>query len=111
MAAIQGREAEEQKRGVVAQAFLPRCLSALNSCLSALLPFCLAAVFISGCMRANAKVVPDGPLQMPAPPPREVEPIESDAPPPVPLAQEPARNTPARPRPTPTRDPRNDAPK
>jgi outer membrane biosynthesis protein TonB len=114
MAAIQGREAEEQKRGVVAQAFLPCCFSALNSCLAALLPFCLAGVFISGCTRAQAKITPDGPLEMPAPPPREVEPVESEPPPLVPLAQEPARNTPARPRPTPTptrEPPRTDVPK
>src|SRR5437899_6842494 len=90
------------------------CLPALNSCLSALLPFCLAGVFISGCARAQAKITPDGPLEMPAPPPREVEPVESEPPPLVPLAQEPARNTPARPRPTPapTREPpRTDVPK
>ena len=93
--------------------FLPFCLSALNFCLSALLPFCLATVFIfatvflSGCARAQAKITPDGPLEMPAPPPREVEPVESEPPPLVPLAQEPARNTPARLRPTPapTREP------
>jgi hypothetical protein len=52
---------------------------------------------------------------MPAPPPREVEPLEGDVPPPVPLAQEPARNTPARPRPTPPPPPRepsrNETPK
>ena len=51
---------------------------------------------------------------MPAPPAREVESIETDPPPPVPLAQEPARNTPARQRPTPapTREPpRAEAPK
>jgi len=90
------------------------CLSALNSCLSAFLPFCLATVFISGCARAQAKITPDGPLEMPAPPAREVEPIESEPPPPVPLAQEPARNTPARPRPTPTparEPPRTEAPR
>ena len=90
------------------------CLPTLHSCLSALLPFCLATVFISGCVRAQAKITPDGPLEMPAPPAREVEPIESEPPPPVPLAQEPARNTPARPRPTPTptrEPPRTEAPR
>jgi len=88
-----------------------------NFCLS-FLPFCLATVFIfatvflSGCARAQAKITPDGPLEMPAPPAREVEPIESEPPPPVPLAQEPARNTPARPRPTPTpTPPRTEAPR
>ena len=63
------------------------CLSSLNSCLSAVLPFCLATVLFSGCVRAQAKITPDGPLEMPAPPAREVEPIESEPPPPVPLAQ------------------------
>jgi hypothetical protein len=88
------------------------CLSSLNSCLSAVLPFCLATVLFSGCVRAQAKITPDGPLEMPAPPAREVEPIESEPPPPVPLAQEPARNTPARPRPTPTpTPPRTEAPR
>ena len=38
---------------------------------------------------------------MPAPPPRDVEATGTDAPPPVPLPQEPARNAPARPRPAP----------
>ena len=53
-------------------------------------------------------------LEMPAPPPRDVEPAEVEAPPPVPLATEPARNTPARPRSsTPPRPeaPRADPPK
>jgi outer membrane biosynthesis protein TonB len=64
-----------------------------------LLPFCLAALSLSGCAHAAAKTTPDMPaLEMPAPPPRDVEPSEVEAPPPVPLATEPARNAPARPR-------------
>jgi len=76
----------------------------LSSCLSALLPFCLAGLLVSSCTRAQAKITPDAPLDVPAPPPRDVEPIESEPPPVVPLAQEPARNTPARPRPSPPRE-------
>jgi outer membrane biosynthesis protein TonB len=66
------------------------------------------------CTRTKAKTMPDAPpLEMPAPPPRDVEPNESEPPPPVPLPQEPARTATPRPRPaTPTRDTRsNDAPK
>jgi hypothetical protein len=76
----------------------------LKFCFAAFLPVCLAIVFASGCARAKAKTVPDAPLDMPAPPPRDVEPIESEPPQVVPLAQEPARNTPARPRPVPPRE-------
>ena len=48
----------------------------------------------------RAKTTPDAPpLDMPAPPPRDVEPNEAEAPPPVPLISEPARSTPPRPRP------------
>jgi outer membrane biosynthesis protein TonB len=62
----------------------------------------LVSVLASGCMRAAAKTTPDAPpLDMPAPPPREMEPNEAEAPQPVPLISEPARNTPQRPRPTP----------
>jgi outer membrane biosynthesis protein TonB len=69
------------------------CLPAL--CLSAL------ALMQLGCSaRAQAKATPElPPLAMPAPPPRDVEPAEVEAPQPVPLATEPARNAPARPRP------------
>ena len=53
-------------------------------------------------MRAAAKTTPDAaPLDMPAPTPREVEPSEPEAPQPVPLVSEPARNAPPRARPTP----------
>jgi hypothetical protein len=71
------------------------------SCLAAFLPFCLAAICLSACTRTHAKTAPDAPLDVPAPPPRDVEPNETEPPPVVPLAQEPARNTPARPRPAP----------
>src|SRR3954454_5032175 len=56
----------------------------------------------TGCTRAKAKTTPDVPtLDMPAPPPRDIEKNESEPPPPMPLPQEPTRNTPARPRPQP----------
>ena len=68
-----------------------------------------------GCTKARAKVVPDAPLDVPAPPPRDVETTESEPPPPATLVQEPARNAPARqPRPaTPPRaeQPRSEPPK
>ncbi len=68
----------------------------------------------SGCARTHAKTTPDVPLDTPAPPPREVEPLpEPEAPPPVPAPPEPARNQPPpRPRPaTPREQPRPDQPK
>ncbi|HEV8210662.1 MAG TPA: hypothetical protein VGP77_11090 [Vicinamibacterales bacterium] len=68
----------------------------------AVLLFCLAAVPLAGCTHAQAKSTPDmPPLNMPAPPPRDVEPSDVEVPPPVPLVAEPAHNPPARPRPTP----------
>jgi len=67
-----------------------------------LYPLLLVLVMASGCMRAAAKTTPDAPpLDMPAPPPREVEPSEPEAPQPVPLVSEPARNAPPRARPAP----------
>jgi len=49
---------------------------------------------------------------MPAPPPRDIEPTDVEAPPPVGLVQEPARNAPPRTRPPATRDqPRDEPPK
>lgn len=57
-------------------------------------------VLMSGaCAKAHAKTAPDAPLDMPLPPPREVEPTEAEAPPPMPLVPEPARSLPPRPRP------------
>jgi outer membrane biosynthesis protein TonB len=68
----------------------------------AVLLFCLAAMPLAGCTHAQAKSTPDmPPLNMPAPPPRDVEPSDVEVPPPVPLVAEPAHNPPARPRPTP----------
>ena len=56
----------------------------------------------AGCTHAQAKTTPQVPaLEMPPPPPRDVEPSEPEAPPPVPLVAEPVHNTPARPRPAP----------
>jgi outer membrane biosynthesis protein TonB len=73
----------------------------------------LLAVLVSACSHAHAKTSPDNPaLDVPAPPQHEVEPSENDAPPPVPLPQEPARNTPARPRSAPPREqPRAEPPR
>lgn len=70
------------------------------------------AVLASGCAKAHARTIPDAPLDMPLPPPREVESTEAEAPPPVPLVQEPARATlPPRPRPAPAREPQRAEPK
>jgi hypothetical protein len=74
----------------------------------------LAAVLASGCAKAQAaRTTPDGPpLDMPASPPRDVETAGGEAPPPMPLPQEPARNAPPRTRPTPPpREPRQEPPK
>jgi hypothetical protein len=64
----------------------------------------LLAGCASGCMRAQARTTPTPtptprpppPLDMPAPPPRVVEPSDTSASQPVPLVEEPARNTPPR---------------
>jgi hypothetical protein len=79
--------------------------------LAALLPCCLAALplMLTGCAHAQARTTPDAPLDMPAPPPRDVEPNE--VPPLVPLGPEPARSAPARPRPAPREQPRAEPPK
>ena len=62
----------------------------------------LLALTVAGCTRAHAKTSPQSPtLNVPAPPPRDVEPVDTETPPPVPLPQEPARTAPARPRPAP----------
>jgi outer membrane biosynthesis protein TonB len=69
--------------------------------------FLVLVPLAAGCTHAQAKTTPEMPvlempaLEMPAPPPRDVEPNEAEAPQPVPLVAEPARNTPARPRPAP----------
>ena len=73
----------------------------------------LVSVVASGCVRTAAKTTPDAPpLDMPAPPPREMEPNDAETPAPVPLVSEPARSTPQRPRPAPREQaPRIEAPK
>jgi len=65
------------------------------------------------CTRTQAKVTPDAPLEVPPPPPRDVEVPDSEPPPPATLVPEPARNTPARgaPRPATTREPRAEPPR
>ena len=70
-----------------------------------LLPLVLVSVVASGCMRTAAKTAPDAPLDMPAPPAREVEANEAEPPAPMPLVVEPARNTPPPPRSTPRGQP------
>ena len=70
------------------------CLSALQYCVAAFLPCCLAALSLTsaGCHRAHAKTLLESPpLEVPAVPPREVEPIEVETPQPMPLPEEPAR--------------------
>jgi hypothetical protein len=68
---------------------------------------CVIAAAEPGCMRARAKTLPTGPpLDVPAPPPRVVIPLEAEAVPtqPPPSPEEPRRPpapVPARPRPTP----------
>ena len=71
-------------------------------------------VCVSSCTHAQAKATPDAPpLNMPEPPPREVEIVDAEVPAPVPLVEEPARHAPTRPRPAPTRaeSPRQEPPK
>jgi outer membrane biosynthesis protein TonB len=65
----------------------------------------------TGCLRAHAKSVLDSPpLDVPAPPPRDVETNESEPPQPVPLPQEPAHVTAPRPRAAPPPQSRPPAP-
>jgi outer membrane biosynthesis protein TonB len=62
----------------------------------------LLASSAAACTRAKAKTMPDAPppLDVPAPPPRDVETNETEPPPLIPLPQEPARNAPPRTRTT-----------
>lgn len=71
--------------------------------IATLLHFCILAFLVSGCVRAQARTVPEIPLDIPEPPPRIVEVTDPQAPPIIPLPDEPVRNTPARPRPSPPR--------
>jgi hypothetical protein len=65
-------------------------------------PLLLVPILASSCVRTSAKTTPDTPpLDIPAPPPREVETTEPEPPQPVPLISEPARNTPPRRAPAP----------
>ena len=66
----------------------------------------LMAPLAAACTHAQAKTTPEmPPLEMPVPPPREVQPTEVEAPPPLPLAfrsanrsgRHPPRRTPLRP--------------
>ena len=73
--------------------------------LSVLSVVVLLALGSFGCTRAHAKTtpqVPDAALQVPPPPPRDVEPADVETPPPPPPAPtpEPPRTQPPRPRPT-----------
>lgn len=62
--------------------------------------FVLMAPVAAACTHAQAKATPEmPPLEMPAPPPRDFQPAEVEAPQPVPLVIEPARNPPERLRP------------
>lgn len=62
-------------------------------------PLILCAIVLPGCLKGQAKTVPDVPLDMPAPPPRVVEVSVPTSPLIVPLPEEPIRNTPPRPAP------------
>src|SRR5437879_6541804 len=71
-----------------------------------IVPLLLLVLLASGCVRARAKTLPTGPpLDVPPPPPRVLQPVETqaEAPPPpetVPVPDEPRRpSTSARPRP------------
>jgi hypothetical protein len=71
-----------------------------------LYPLLLVSVLAAGCVHTAAKATPDAPpLDMPAPPAREVQPTETETPQPVPLVAEPARNAPPRARTTPREAP------
>lgn len=67
----------------------------------------LAAMLVwPACTRTQAKVTPDAPLEVPPPPPRDVEVVDSEPPPPATLVPEPARNAPSRTRQSTTPAPR-----
>ena len=74
----------------------------------------LVSALASGCVRARANTTPDAPLEMPAPPPRDVTPIDAETPQPplVPLVPEPARSALPFPRPAAPREaPKPEPPK
>ena len=65
----------------------------------------------AGCIKLHARSTPESPpLDMPAPPPRIVESTDSEAPPPVPLPEEPAHHPAGQRRPAPPA-PRPEPPK
>jgi hypothetical protein len=68
----------------------------------ALVHLSFAALLMSACfgMQARAVTAPES-LDMPEPPPRVVEVHDPEVPPPIPLPEEPIRNTPPRLRPAP----------
>jgi outer membrane biosynthesis protein TonB len=72
----------------------------------------LLSLSATGCVRAKAKAAPNAPppLDMPAPPPRDIETNDTEPPQPVPLPQEPARNAPPRTRPATPAQPRPSEP-
>jgi hypothetical protein len=77
-------------------------------CVRAFLSVCILAVLLPGCVRAHAKTEPEPPtLDVPAPPPRNVEARTPEPPPPVTLV-EPARTLPAQPPPAPSAQQRAD---
>jgi outer membrane biosynthesis protein TonB len=60
----------------------------------------VCVVALSGCVHTQAKAAPNSPpLDTPVAPPRDVTPVDMEAPAPVPLPEEPARRTPSRARP------------
>src|SRR5262245_46791529 len=80
----------------------PRPLFRSDHRASTLLSLAMSALLATGCfgVRGRAVTIPTS-LDMPEPPPRVIEVHEPDVPPPIPLPEEPARNTPTRPRATP----------
>jgi len=81
---------------------------------AALSAIALAALLAPACVKTHANTTPEMPaMDVPPPPPRVVEPTETEPPAPVPLPQEPARHaTPAPPRQSrSTEAPKTEAPK
>jgi outer membrane biosynthesis protein TonB len=68
-----------------------------------------AAAFTTACAKPKAQVIPEVPMEIPAPPPRVVETDEPQPTPPVGLVAEPVRPEPERPRPPVRTEPREAA--
>ena len=84
--------------------------------LLAFLHFCILALLLTGCARAHAAAAPSPPLQVPAPPPRDievrdVEPLPSQPAPVTPVQPVPEPARPAPPRPRPAEPPKPEPPK